>query len=158
MPEPANWLRGERWAEDLPIIHSDAKGAAIAKAKAGTKATPPPPPPAANDDVPPAPRHGLPVGRHTATIVTAKVPRAKDGTTTLELSIDVGGETHPHAIVLEAGDAKAQAEGQAALERLQAALGIVLDNDTSELKGRPFTLLVSPAGVVRYEAAAEEAA
>lgn len=34
IPEPANWLAGERWLEDLPIIHGDAKGAAIAKAKA----------------------------------------------------------------------------------------------------------------------------
>lgn len=34
IPEPANWLDGERWDEDLPIIHIDSKGAAIAKAKA----------------------------------------------------------------------------------------------------------------------------
>lgn len=34
IPEPANWLSGERWLEDLPIIHGDAKGASIARAKA----------------------------------------------------------------------------------------------------------------------------
>jgi len=34
IPEPANWLRDGRWREDLPLIHLDAKGAAIAKAKA----------------------------------------------------------------------------------------------------------------------------
>lgn len=40
IPEPANWLAGERWLEDLPIIHGDAKGAAIAKAKANAPAKP----------------------------------------------------------------------------------------------------------------------
>lgn len=40
IPEPANWLAGERWLEDLPIIHGDAKGAAIAKAKANSPAKP----------------------------------------------------------------------------------------------------------------------
>lgn len=38
IPEPANWLTKERWDEDLPIIHDDAKGAAIAKAKANAPA------------------------------------------------------------------------------------------------------------------------
>lgn len=38
IPEPANWLDGERWDEDLPIVHGDAKGAAIAKAKANAPA------------------------------------------------------------------------------------------------------------------------
>ena len=37
IPEPANWLAGERWDEDLPLIHGDAKGAAVAKAKANAK-------------------------------------------------------------------------------------------------------------------------
>jgi hypothetical protein len=43
IPEPANWLAGERWDEDLPIVHGDAKGAAIAKSKANAplKATDP---------------------------------------------------------------------------------------------------------------------
>ncbi|MCQ1775349.1 helix-turn-helix domain-containing protein [Neorhizobium galegae] len=48
IPEPANWLKGERWKEDLPIVHIDAKGAAIAKAKANAPAKKPEP---ANDNV-----------------------------------------------------------------------------------------------------------
>lgn len=40
IPEPANWLKNERWDEDLPLIHMDAKGAAIAKAKANGPAKP----------------------------------------------------------------------------------------------------------------------
>jgi len=40
VPEPANWLRDERWREDLPLIHIDAKGAAIAKAKANAPLQP----------------------------------------------------------------------------------------------------------------------
>ncbi|MBP2560358.1 hypothetical protein J2857_003127 [Neorhizobium galegae] len=48
IPEPANWLKGERWLEDLPIVHIDAKGAAIAKAKANAPAKKPEP---ANDNV-----------------------------------------------------------------------------------------------------------
>jgi hypothetical protein len=30
---PHNWLAGENWLQDLPIIHADAKGAAIAKVR-----------------------------------------------------------------------------------------------------------------------------
>ncbi len=50
IPEPANWLRGERWDEDLPIVHIDAKGAAITKAKANAPAKTAPEP--ANDNAP----------------------------------------------------------------------------------------------------------
>lgn len=152
MPEPANWLRGERWAEDLPISHSDAKGAAIAKAKANAPAAPAPAP--ANDDVPPAPRHGLPVGRHTATIVTAEV-RTKDGTKTLDLSFAIEGATYPHGIVLEGATPQAQEDGQRELGILTYALGLGDECGADAFVGLPFTMTVGSSGAFKYEPVVE---
>jgi len=50
IPEPANWLRMKRWLEDVPEIHMDVKGAAIAKAK--ENAAPRVGPSASNDNEP----------------------------------------------------------------------------------------------------------
>lgn len=144
----STWIDDEHYDCDPPTGYR-------AKPKARTKAAPAPAP--ANDDNPPAPRHGLPVGRHTATIVTAEV-RTKDGTKTLGLSFDIEGATYPHAIVLEAGDLRAQEDGQVEFQQLQNSVGVDDVNDPAILHGLPFILTVGSSGAVRYGAIAAAAA
>ena len=137
------WLAGEFYDSAPPRFPSKAK----------PKASPPPPPAPANDDTPPRPSHGLPVGRHAATIVTAEVRPEDGGTVVLAMTIDVVGKSWPHFIALEANDPQVQTEGQAEFERLQAALGVWPVEDAAVVVGVPFTLTVAPSGAIGYGAA-----
>ncbi|MBB2794415.1 UNVERIFIED_ORG: hypothetical protein GGD58_003285 [Rhizobium pisi] len=120
IPEPANWLKGERWDEDLPIIHGDAKGAAIAKAKANALAKKPDP------------------ARNTA-------PRVVDIIEADLVDTDTGKDiilsfcerntptTWEHRITIEDRNIDRQQKGGREFGHLVAALGLVSVDDTSEL-------------------------
>lgn len=132
IPEPANWLRNERWMEDLPIIHSDAKGAAISKAKANA------PVKASNDD---QPETEIAASEATSMSVYRQVViddiKARSGG---------GYEVRLAFKDCEAGDAPSTTEvysNEDAL-KLLAAVGVRVAKPNDELKsiGRPALLVI----------------
>ncbi|ACE92043.1 hypothetical protein RHECIAT_CH0003095 [Rhizobium etli CIAT 652] len=120
IPEPANWLKGERWDEDLPIIHGDAKGAAIAKAKANA--------PAKKTD--PA-RNTEP---RVVDIIEADLVDTDTGKDiVLSFSERNTPTTWEHRITIEDRNIDRQQKGGREFGHLVAALGLASVDDTSEL-------------------------
>lgn len=143
IPEPANWLAKERWDEDLPIIHGDSKGAAIAKAKANAI-----PPTAASAKIR-TPMVGKiddfsPFGTFTARIVNAQVFTTVDTEALrIELEWDGGRTWHKFSTRLE--DSERHAEGQAMLASITRAAGIEGKvEDSDELLFRPMLCTIEP--------------
>jgi len=150
IPEPANWLRGRRWLEDLPLIHGDAKGAAISKSKANAptkKSTP------SKADIPepekPAPdftvypdRAASAVIRH-AVIETAEDDGAKILTVNFHTT---DGEDVQQMMVIESADAREQEDGQYELQQLINAVGLEEVHRAEEFIGRSVELMVTHRG------------
>ncbi|MBY5831224.1 hypothetical protein HFN47_18970 [Rhizobium leguminosarum] len=137
IPEPANWLAGERWDEDLPLVHIDAKGAAITKAKANAT-------PKAADT-----RRGT--GPRTVDIVGSDVDY-RNGKVCLTLRFVERDrpEAWEHIIMLQHPDMKTQAEAQAEFAGLCNALGVGAVSDSSELHDRPVRIQQGPKGKLEY--------
>lgn len=130
--EPANWLAGERWMEDLPIIHVDARGAAITKARANA------PNQASNDD---KPESEIAAAEATENNVYRHIViddiKARSGG---------GYEVRLAFKDCEAGDAPSTTEvysNEDAL-KLLAAVGVSIAKPNDELKsiGRPALLVI----------------
>ncbi|MBY4589419.1 hypothetical protein [Rhizobium redzepovicii] len=137
IPEPANWLTGERWDEDLPLVHVDAKGAAITKAKAN--ATPKPADGRRSN------------GPRTVDIVGSNVDEA-NGKIFLTLCFVERDrpETWEHVIALQHPDMNTQAEAQAEFAELCKALGVSGVSDSSDLHHHPVRILQRPNGKLEY--------
>ncbi|MBV2183843.1 MAG: hypothetical protein KUL88_04775 [Rhizobium sp.] len=164
IPEPANWLAGERWLEDLPIVHVDAKGAAIAKAKANApaNAAAKAEPVADNDNERGAPVLDVgpfsPIGTFDVTIVGGHVQADINGekvTLLLKLS-DGHGSMHDieHVLYGQHSDSKIQARGQAFLRTLADCLGIDSLTDTEQLNGHRVNCTVDQRFAISYRKAA----
>ena len=136
IPEPANWLAGERWDEDLPLVHIDAKGAAITKAKAN--ATP---------KTTEGRRNNSP---RIVDIVDSNVDE-KNGKVFLTLCFAERDrpETWEHVIALQHPDMKTQEEAQAEFAELCKALGVSGVSESSELH-HPVRILQGPKGKLEY--------
>ncbi|RFB95303.1 hypothetical protein B5K11_10190 [Rhizobium leguminosarum bv. trifolii] len=134
IPEPANWLAGERWDEDLPIVHIDAKGAAITKAKANA----------------PAEKATKPSGPRVVDIVGSDIDHS-GGQTRVKLVFSERDlpKAWAHYIVLEHPNIDVQCEGQKEFAALCLALGLQSVSDSSELENS--AVLVQPAGDGRFE-------
>lgn len=164
IPEPANWLAGERWREDLPLIHGDAKGAAIAKAKANA--------PlkeervvsvAVNDNQPESGSPtAWPTGWHVGEFTCGDVVEV--GT---EVHVDirflagpgphVGREFKHHFLVKSANKAKEE-EGLRYLDALSDAVGLTSRiQDIEELLFKPLRIFADGKHL-QYRASMEEAA
>ncbi|MBB2832405.1 UNVERIFIED_ORG: hypothetical protein GGD51_002534 [Rhizobium esperanzae] len=134
IPEPANWLAGERWDEDLPIVHIDAKGAAITKAKANA----------------PAEKATKPSGPRVVDIVGSDIDNS-GGQTRVKLVFSERDlpKAWEHCIVLEHPNIDVQYEGQKEFAALCLALGLHSVSDSSELENS--AVLIHPAGDGRFE-------
>lgn len=161
IPEPANWLKGERWDEDLPIIHIDAKGAAIAKAKANAKPAPEPsndnqP---ANDNIPDFMRGSpklWPVGRHYGEFVEGEVVR-QGGDTEVRMTFRRDdGKLLLHHFYTDAFIKSYQDEGQAALRNILSALRMDTCEDTDEILFKPLAV-VADGETLAYSSISEAA-
>ncbi len=165
IPEPANWLSGERWLEDLPLIHGDAKGAAIAKAKANAPvvkeravevaseapaeaiATEPRLPPAwLLNKVSGQPR----VGSYPVEITEAGIDRPQDG---MVVNLTYTAIERPHrgmrlrqVVLLEGSNAHVKAEGHRQFAIVTRASGFQTVNDTDELLGSKIMITIGADG------------
>ncbi len=131
IPEPANWLRGERWLEDLPLVHVDAKGAAISKAKANAPLKVAPP---AND-----------VYRH---VVIERVTPLRNGDYAYEAQLRFK-DCEPDDDV----ESITQKYDVATFHQLMAAVGIKIKRpgDEDHSIGRPAMLVVDVDSNHRFE-------
>ncbi|MGV8832537.1 MAG: hypothetical protein ACOH2N_11215 [Devosia sp.] len=150
IPEPANWLANERWDEDLPIIHADAKGAAITKAKANALPKP------ANDneaDDYPSVHAFTPRGLANIEIVDATVVDLKAGQRVKlkceYLDGENAGDHFQMEFVHSTEDKDANEAGARLFGDLQQVLGPVL-YDTDELLFKPLTIDIDSSGTVTF--------
>ncbi|CAN7614184.1 hypothetical protein LJR030_001515 [Rhizobium sp. LjRoot30] len=157
IPEPANWLRDERWDEDLPIIHIDAKGAAIAKSKANASASKRSLPAAVSShSASPAKseepsRFGVSPDR-LATGTIEKVEDytydADDGAKSLTVYYRTQtDELVEQFIIYESPDESEQRKGQAELQQLFAAVELDGATGAAELVGRKADLVLNESKV-----------
>ncbi|WP_242221174.1 hypothetical protein [Shinella zoogloeoides] len=164
IPEPANWLKDERWDEDLPLIHVDAKGAAIAKAKANAPAKPEPaatsePPEPANDDIPDWMRGSpklWPIGRHYGEFIDGEVVRHGVDTEVRMTFRRDDGTLLLHHFWTEAFIKSYQDEGQAIIRNILGALEMSNTDDTDDLLFKPLTV-VADGETLTYEKISEAA-
>ncbi|KAA9386904.1 hypothetical protein [Neorhizobium galegae] len=135
IPEPANWLSGERWKEDLPIIHGDAKGAAIAKAKA-------------NAPVQKSPK----AGPRTVDIIAAVLEQGTVGKTFLALTFCERDtpRTWDHIVAIEHPDISVQSDGLREFKELCDAVALPNINDSAELEGCSLRILQTAKGKLEY--------
>ena len=151
IPEPANWLKLERYDEALPLVHGDAKGAGIAKAKANSVPKPDKPkepkPVPANDngdddiyvsgpivnDVGPF----SPFGWFEATIVSVDVTHPNAQTekivVALQWSPHGSGPDAEHTFYNKHPDASIQARGKAFLATLANIFDLTEITDTDQI-------------------------
>lgn len=151
IPEPANWLRMKRWLEDLPEIHIDAKGAAIAKAKANALPkfadTP------ANDNQPGA---GIPATEKPDFTMYPDQPalgtiervedytHEEDGAKSLTIYYRTqDGKEIEHFFIYESPDRSDQENGQEELRKLLDAVDLGEVNNADELVGCKVDLMIN---------------
>lgn len=139
IPEPANWLKLERYDEALPLIHIDGKGAAIAKAKANAPAKPEP----------------RATGPRIVDIIDVEVDGV--GTGECKLTVHFSERDRPttwsHVINLEHRDENIQVDGLREYTELCRALGMHKTPEYSEELHRPVTITESRPGKLTYAAA-----
>lgn len=140
IPEPANWLKDERWQEDLPIVHGDSKKASILKAKANAP-------------------------RKTVEVQTSKGDRVVDIHTTnvetigMETTVTVtfADRDTPHIwtrdYALSNDDMNRQQEAQREFAALCLSVGIQTINDSSELHGHAVLVRPKRDGTMGYSPA-----
>ncbi|MGR9372320.1 hypothetical protein [Rhizobium leguminosarum] len=166
IPEPANWLRDERWLEDLPLIHIDAKGAAITKAKANAT---PKAPEASNDNLSEDEDHESgpmvcdvgpfsPFGKFSATITGSKVEGIAPDTEKVVLDLtwnDRGvGPDVQHTLYFQHPDREVMERGRIFLTQLAKILDIADLKDTEQFHGRRVTCTINNRLAISYGRAA----
>jgi hypothetical protein len=148
IPEPANWLKGERWQEDLPLIHIDAKGASIARAKANApiKAGPEPKPP--SEPEPTKPDFTIyPDKSANGTIVRAEVEKCEDDATMLTVFYQThDGDEIEQLIMLDSPDHSERERGKKEWAELLKAVGLDDLDDADVLVGRRVDLMFTHHG------------
>ena len=164
IPEPANWLKGARWDEDLPIIHIDAKGAAIAKAKANARPAPEP----SNDNQPDDDDDWsgpmicdvgpfAPFGTFHATITGSTVEHVDEETEKVVIDLSWGnpayGPDAQHTFYYKHPDQKVQMRGRIFLSRLAKILGNEV-TDTEQLHGLHVKCKINERLAISYSEAA----
>lgn len=151
IPEPANWLRMKRWLEDVPEIHIDAKGAAIAKAKANAllqiEDTP------ANDNEPGAGIHATEKPEFTihadepALGVIERVEEwthEEDGGKSLAIYYRTqDGKEIEQFLMYESPDAAEQDRGQEDLRKVLEAVDLDEVNEAEDLVGCKVDLMIN---------------
>jgi hypothetical protein len=125
---PHNWLAGEGWLQDLPIIHTDAKSAAISKVRGSAKTT------KASDSV----------TRTTARVTAADVVTTEGITVLRFTATDEAGIAHERIVTVQHDDEKTQFAGQKLLASLVKAAGLEQIEDSADLLGR--TIIISGDG------------
>jgi hypothetical protein len=135
IPEPANWLKDERWKEDLPIVHADAKGAAIAKAKANAPL-----------------KNAQKTGPRTVDIIKAEVDQSTYGKTFLSLTFCERDTptTWDHIIAVEHPDVNVQSDGLKEFKELCDAVTLPHLQDSAEFEGRSLRVLKTAKGGLEY--------
>ena len=143
--EPANWLASERWMEDLPIIHGDSKGAAIAKAKAKANA-----PIKASNDNQPAETQAPDFTVHPDQSAEGTIEKVEDWTDPDDgaKTLTIHYRTHrdelvEQFLVYESDDVREQEGGQEELRTLLEAVGLDGIDHADELIGRKVDLMIN---------------
>ncbi|MBD8650801.1 hypothetical protein IFT66_06885 [Rhizobium sp. CFBP 13726] len=175
IPEPANWLAGKRWLEDLPIVHGDSKGAAIAKAKANAKPKAAKELAAVNDNQPPEyveedddgryePISDVgpfsPFGKWRGQVVDAEVYNDDEHTqrVVLTLQCENPGANYPvdftHTFFFRHPDPKVEERGKGFIERFAAVLDLGEITDTDEILYKPMEIRVDRRLAISYARAA----
>jgi hypothetical protein len=163
IPEPANWLKLERYDEALPLIHADGKGAAITKAKANAPAKKAKPQ-AENDnddeqgpmicDVGPF----SPCGKYPATITGSTVELIGPHTEKVVLDLTWNGRGYgpdvQHTFYFQHPDQRVQERGQAFVRTLAEILDIDDLSDTEQLHGGRVTCNINSRLAISYGRAA----
>lgn len=147
--EPANWLAGEGWDEDLPSVYDDPKDAAIAK----KRASPPKPTVPANENMPPLRTNWDKV----EVIASEVVARAKGNALVMTLRSTDGSDCYTETIILEDASQDIQDDGQRQFSKLRQAMGVEDIYDTEQLHGIPFERRIN-AGKSEYRAIAADVA
>jgi hypothetical protein len=124
---PHNWLAGKSWTCDLPIIHTDAKSAAIANVRGSAKPKPTKQASTAKPGKSPTER---PV---TQTVTIAAAIEVQEG---LRKYLRISADGFSHAIVSESDWASEQEAGQVQLARLADAAGLGIIEDAADLIGK----------------------
>lgn len=145
--EPANWLSGEGWDEDLPAVYQDPKDAAISKRKAGKRATPTP----ANSNV------AVAANWESVEVVASEVVERPKGNALVATLRSGAGDTIVEEITLEHANQTEQDRGQKQFEKLRWAMDLNVIDDSSELHGIPFERRVYN-GKPEYRAPAKDVA
>lgn len=170
--EPANWLRDERFDEDLPLVHADRKGAAISKAKANVPSKTKPEPddyeveeeiecehepvvelPMINDVGMFSPR-----GVFTATIVDSRVQALRDVGKSITLTLEIEDDRIEHTFFYEANDYRQQERGVAFLCQLRDLAGLDDIEDTDQLHGLCVSATITPQLEIKYAPAGQKEA
>jgi hypothetical protein len=172
IPEPANWLKLERYDEALPLVRGDAKGAAIAKSKANAVPKPDAPkktkPKPANDndddeddiyvsgpmvcDVGPF----TPFGWFEATIVEAEVSHVDANSEKVVIRLKWASDPYDaeHTLYYQHPDAAIQARGRQFMETLAQICGLNEITDTDDIIGCSVYCRINSRLAIFYEEAA----
>jgi hypothetical protein len=128
--EPANWLAGKGWTEDLPSVYGKPNGGNTTRQ--ATKPTPTKPKPAApaNSNVPSKARQWQRV-----TIDGAEVKEHAKGSTLVLTLLPDGGEPMTESIAIEDTSQDVQEAGQKQFGLLRYAIGIGDIEDSGQLLG-----------------------
>ena len=123
-----NWINARGWEDDLPIVYTDAKSAAISKVRGSAK------PALQKSDERAKPRQ--PAAPIMVRITSADVVKTGGTTEVHFTATDEDGVEHQHILALEHDDMEAQFAGQRLFARLVHAAGLEQVEDTSELLDR----------------------
>jgi hypothetical protein len=145
--EPANWLAGEGWDEDIPPVYEDPKAAAISKRRANKRGQP------ANDNTEFIPRTDW----QRVEIIASEVVNLPKGSALVATVQMDSGETVAETIILEDAKQDVQEAGQKQFAHLRIATGLSDINASEELHFIPFERRVY-GGKPEYRPIAEQAA
>lgn len=170
--EPANWIRDERFDEDLPLVHADGKGAAISKAKANapSKVKPEPDEYEVEEEIecerepvvelPMINDVGMfsPKGVFTATIVDSRVQALSNVGKSITLILELDDGRIEHTFFYEANNYRQQERGIYFLCQLRDLAGLDDIEDTDQLHGLRVSATITPQLEIKYAPAAQKEA
>jgi hypothetical protein len=172
--EPANWLRDERFDEDLPLVHVDSKGAAVSKAKANAPLKKAPVAEDASEEdeyaeddsyEDPAPLPMIndvgmfsPIGTFEAAIVHSRVDVFAGVGEQITLVLNTAEGSVNHRFFSEAKDYQKQERGQAFLRQLADLVGLSHIDDTDQLHGLTMAVTITPQLEIKYAPARQKEA
>ncbi|KQW23115.1 hypothetical protein ASC80_07365 [Afipia sp. Root123D2] len=136
---PHNWLAGENWLQDLPIIHTDAKSAAISKTRGSGKANAPTKAKAGKLS---KATHAFAEGETLLTIIKADVVKGAASSTLAIVATDETGVEYNHTTFLEHHNSDTQEAGQRELGDIVRAAGLSEIEDSKVLHGLEIVAVV----------------